>query len=154
MITSRDINIVLSELQKLLCGYNYEVLFGVKIFDNCITKEDFQAALKAVFPNARPETVEFVPMTAEDFFTEIEFALDYRGDNGAGVVLSGSKLERFAIFKEAFLNILQEWLNPDSKIFSYPDELGIPGYPVWWDFRFIIFNNKTSVIFIYGAASD
>ncbi len=61
-----------------------------------------------------------MPMTIDDLWTELEFGLDHRGDSGAGVIITGSKLEQFAALKNKFLAILRDKIRTDSKIFSYP----------------------------------
>lgn len=154
MVKLSDINIVLKRLQKLLYGYNYEVEIEVRLLENCATIDEFPAALKAIFPDARPESNALVPMTPDDFWAGIEFALNYRGDDVAGVVVAGKKIEQFTVLKQTLFDLLRERINAESKIFSYPDLMGIPGYPVWWDFRFVIFSNNADAIFIFGAASD
>lgn len=151
---NQNLNTTIYELQQLLYGYNYEVIFGVEIFNNCDNLEEFKVQLKKKFPGSKPESVTPIPVTTADLLDEIEFALDYRGDNAAGVQLSGSKLERFLHLKAFLLNFINESIHPDSKVYSYPDETGIPGYPVWWDYRFILFSGGRKALFIYGAASD
>ena len=153
-ISIDDLNTVLYKLQQLLYGYNYEVLLGVESFENCEDLEQFKVRLKERFPNSTPESVTPVPLAIDDFWEEVEFGLEYRGDSGAGVQLDGEKLRQFATLKAYFCNFLQECIKPNSQIYSYPDERGIPGYPVWWDFRFIILTIGYNTIFVYGSASD
>ena len=153
-ISIEDLNTVLYKLQQLLYGYNYEVLFGVESFNNCEDLDNFKLRLKKRFPNSMAESIVPVPVSVEDFWREIEFALGYRGDSTAGVQIDEEKFGQFLMLKAYFSNFLRESIKPNSEIYSYPDVEGIPGYPVWWDFRFIILSNGFNAIFVYGSASD
>jgi hypothetical protein len=149
-----DLNNVLHKLQQVLYGYNYEVTFGVEIFNNCETLEEFKLLLKNKFPDSRPDSVEIVPVTNDEFWEEIEYALEYRGDSSAGVQLDHSDQRQFLLLKNHYVNYLRTHVEPNSKVFLYPDEWGIPGYPVFWDFRFVILSKGAVAIFVYGSASD
>jgi len=56
--------------------------------------------------------------------------------------------------QEKYKSIINDYINQNTKIYYYADEQGIPGYPVWWDFRFIVFVDDGNCLFIYGSASD
>jgi hypothetical protein len=58
------------------------------------------------------------------------------------------------IEQKKYTDFLNDFLSDGAKIFRYPDEKGIPGYPVWWDYRYLIFEEKSKCIFTYGSASD
>jgi hypothetical protein len=49
---------------------------------------------------------------------------------------------------------VKRFIQPNSKIYAYPDMQGIPGYPVFWDYRYIIFSESGQALFTYGACSD
>jgi|SRR5579863_3901605 len=153
-IPIEELNTTLYSLQKLLNGYNYEVVMGVEIFANCKTLEDVKLCLENKFPRSNPEVAVSGQATLDQFWQKLEFALEYRGDNVAGVELSGPKLDQFLQLKESLLSFLGDNIQPDSKIYFYSEDEGIPGYAVWWDFRFIILSSRTNALFVYGAASD
>lgn len=79
---------MVDNLKHQMSGHNYQVTFGVDIFDNCITTDDFKRKLKQTYPNSRPESIDLIQFDKTD-------------------------------------------------IYSYPDEEGIPGYAVYWEFAFL-----------------
>ena len=154
MENNQDIDVILYKLEQLLYGYNYQVTFGIETFGNCHTIKDFKIRLKEKFPDTKPESVIPIPTSIEALLAEIDFALEYREDNAAGVKLTASEIEEFTSLKEGFLAFLHARISPESVILSYPDEKGIPGYPVFWDYRFIILSPNTDALFVFGSSSD
>lgn len=144
---------ILDQIEHIMSGYNYQVTFGIEIFENCTNLDDFKINLKRIFPNSKPETVKLIPFDVADFCDEINFGLDYRGDSTAGLTLDEKKNEKLKTLQLAYKDFIRQFINKNTKIFSYPDEEGIPGYPVYWDYRFVIEAND-KYIFIYGSSSD
>jgi len=153
-ISFDDLNAVLRKLQRVLRGNNYVVTLGVEVFNNCDHLEEVKLRIKNTFPHSKPESVVPVPMTQDEFWEDIENGLEYRGDESAGLRLSESGLRKFSTLKLEYINFLRDRIEPDSGIYAYPDESGIPGYPVWWDFRYIILSPGSDALFVYGSASD
>lgn len=149
-----EIKPLLRRLQRLMYGYNYEVTLGVTVFDACSSTEDFKANLKKEFPKSQPDKVQLVEMAAADLWETIQAAFDYRGDAGAGLKLSEEKESNLKEEQKKYFGFLKSYLGPGTKVFNYPDETGIPGYPVYWDFRFLVMTPDKKCLFIYGSASD
>lgn len=149
-----EIKNILERLEHLMYGYNYQVTLGLKTFDECSTIEDFKRNLKKEFADSQPDKIQLIEMTHADFWEEIEFALNFRGDKTAGLELN--KKEELILQEEQkkYIDFLKSNIGSTTKVFSYPDETGIPGYPVYWDFRFLTMTVDKKCLFIYGAASD
>ena len=145
---------ILDELEHLMYGNNYQVTFGIDIFENCINIDDFIIRLRERFPHSKPENTKLIPFNVEHFWDEINFGLTYRGDGISGLKLDKKKNEELEKLQLAYKDLLKQFINENTKIYSYPDDEGIPGYPVYWDYRFIIQNDHDKCLFIYGSSSD
>lgn len=135
-------------------GYNYEVHFGIELFDDCKTYQEFSVRLKSRFPTSRPEKIEPIIFDLKSFWEEINYGLQYRGDNSSGLILTNQKQVEVEAEQKVYTDFLREFISDNSQIFTYPDETGIPGYPVFWEYRFIVFNDRNQCLFIYGSSSD
>jgi len=149
-----DIKTTLYKLEKLMYGYNFEVVFGIELFENCNSYEDLKPKLKLSFPDSRPEQTTIIEIDHLSFWEEIYDCLNYRGGKGAGLFLDDENQQQLDAQQKKYINYLADFITPQSRIFSYPDQKGIPGYPVWWDYIFIIFQESGQCLFIYGSASD
>lgn len=152
--TSQSMKDILDQLEHLMYGYNYQVTFGIEIFENCTNVEEFKINLKKRFPSSRPEIANLIPFAAADFWDEVNSGLNYRGDSTAGLNLDEKKSEKLEKLQLAYKDFLRQFMNENTKIFSYPDEKGIPGYPVYWDYRFVMQTDNDKYVFIYGSSSD
>src|SRR5689334_2355162 len=137
-----DVKVSLYKLGQLMYGYNYEVHFGIELFNNCKEYEDFSNRLKSIFPTSQPASVKLVPLDLQSFWEAINYGLQYRGDDVSGLKLTDKKQERVSSEQKIYIDFLQEFISETAQIFAYPDETGIPGYPVYWDYRFVLFNKK------------
>ncbi len=135
-------------------GYNYEVCFGVELFENCASYDVFKTNLKESFPKSNPETTTPIQFDKSFFWEEIEYGLNYRGDNSAGLILKETDKPKVEELQQKYVAFLKEFITESTEILSYPNDVGLPGYPVFWDYRFILFNEKDQCLFIYGSASD
>jgi hypothetical protein len=144
----------ISRLESQMYGHNYQVTFGLHIFENCYNLDDFKREVKQNYKDSRPEEVQPIPLTEADLWEDINFALNYRGDSGAGLSLSGGKEKMLKVEQDKYKTFIKQFINKEIGIYSYPDEEGIPAYSVFWDFRFIVFTNDNKCLFIFGAASD
>jgi hypothetical protein len=135
-------------------GYNFEVTLGIEYFENCFSYDDLKSKLKYTFPNSKPDLVAVIEIDQNRFWEEINLCLNYRGDKSAGYFLGPENQEQILKEQNQYINFLKDFITEKSSIFIYPDEQGIPGYPVWWDFRFILFQVAGQCIFTYGSASD
>jgi hypothetical protein len=154
MIELQKVKTYLNKLEEFMYGHNYEIVLGIEVFDNCASYVAFAERLKILFPDATPEDHNPVSCDLENVVVAISAGLDYCGDTGAGPALNETLIEEVKEYKANYLGFIHNFAAGVSTAFSYPDETGIPGYPVWWDYRFIIINDKKECLFTYGAASD
>ena len=152
--TNESMRDILDQLEHIMYGYNYQVTFGIDIFENCTNLDEFKINLKKRFPESRPEIANFILYNVEDFWDEINLGLNYRGDSAAGLTLDEKANEKLEKLQLSYKDFLRQFINENTKIFSYPDEEGIPGYPVYWDYRFVVQTDNDKCIFIYGSSSD
>jgi hypothetical protein len=153
-MTFEDLKTTLYRLEKIMYGHNYEVIYGMDIFDNCSTIDEFNRHLKTAYPNSKPENATLIPITVDDFWEEINFGLTYRGDNNAGLELNEKEQDKFDELQKKYKDFICKHIDDKSQFYSYPDETGIPGYPVFWDYRFAIQSSASKFLFIYASASD
>jgi hypothetical protein len=137
-----------------MVGYNYEVCFGIELFDNCDSYDTLQVNLKSIFPNSQPEHTQPIEVNREIFWEEITYGLDFRGGGSVSLILDDIDKQKVKKEQTEYTSFLKHFITPESKIFSYPDSRGIPGYPVFWEYRFIIFNETGQCLFTFGSSSD
>ncbi len=145
---------ILNQLERLMYGYNYQVTFGIEIFENCINLDQLKVSLKKRFPDSRPEIANLIRVDYTEFWNQVNFGLNYRGDSSAGLTLTEKKQEKLGKIQTAYTDLLGQFISENTIIYSYPDEEGIPGYPVYWDYRFVIQTDKGKFLFVYGSSSD
>ena len=75
-------------------GYNYDVAFGLDIFDNCPTLHEFKKQLCKKYNNLKEENFQPVFLDEAEFWEEVNFGLSYRGDQAAGLKLTLEKQEK------------------------------------------------------------
>lgn len=149
-----SINDILTELERLMHGCNYQATFGIDVFDNCQSLDEFRSCLKKQYPSTDPETVTSVLISADDLWSEVNYALNYRGDANSGLSLTQKTLYRLDKAQTKYKDLISQFLSENASIYNYPSEKGIPGYPVFWDYRFIIFTERNVCLFLYGSSSD
>ena len=80
---------------------------------------------------------------------------DYRGDGiGSYLKLSTQKETELKLKQNELRQFISEYIIKDTKIYSYPFLEGIPGYPVFWDYSFVLLNISSRSVFLYGSSSD
>lgn len=154
MFTTEEIKYTIDRLEHLMYGYNYEVSFGIDVLESCRTLENFFSQLKLAYKDLKPETTQLVPLTETAFWEEVDFGFAFHGDSAAGLTLSPEKEEALKREQTRYKSFVQHFLSDTTKIYSYPDEEGIPFYVVFWGYAFILLNDDRPSLFIYGAASD
>lgn len=142
------------QLEHLMYGHNYEVTLGIDSLGKCAGLEDVKSKIIEKHPDARANDVTPVPCSLDDFWEEINFALNYRGDHTAGLTIPADKLGDFEKLQAEYKNYIKEHISETTRTFFYPDDKGIPGYAVFWEFRFILMNENEQSLFLYGASSD
>jgi TIR domain len=149
----------LCRLEELMMGDNFEVCLGIELFTECSTYDTFNKQIRKVFPKSRPELAKVTQIDQQYFWEKINYCLNYHGDIDPGLDAKQCKAikeHKIQIEREqkVYTSFLSAFINEKARFFSYPDTQGIPGYPLWWDYRFIIFNEADQCLFTYGSASD
>jgi hypothetical protein len=147
-----DIKEIIEQLEDLMYGYHYDVCFGIDIFDGH-TFEDFNKSIKAKYPDSNPYSCPLTEVTKQEFFDNITAKFDYRGDDGSCLELTEEKEADLKIVQGKYFDFIKQFVNEYSKYYYYSDAKGIPGNPVFWEYRFAVFTNNDKILFIYGSCS-
>lgn len=151
---ANEIKATLNTLEHLMYGYNYQVSLGIDIFEDCKTLDDFYRQVRLRYKDIKPENRQPVHLSETDFWEEIDYGFAFRGDGSAGLTLTLRKEEKLRLEKTKYKSFVQQFLSQRTKIYSYPDEEGIPFYVVYWGYAFILLNDDGPSLFLFGAASD
>jgi hypothetical protein len=154
MIDDKNIGETLRRLEELMYGYNYDVAFGVDIFDNCPTIDEFKKQLYEKYDNLKPENFQPVFFDEAEFWEELNFGLTYRGDEGAGLKLTLEKEEKLLSEQETFKTFIKQFISTKTKIHSFPEELGVAFVSIFWGFTFLLLNEDRPSVLINASASD
>lgn len=136
-------------------GINYEVTLGIEMFKYCFSLLEVNSAIKSTFPNSSPEEVMPIDLSVEDFWQEVDQSFDYRSDD-IGVSLNLSdKQERILKSKQQEIKeFIKQYIKAVMQLYSYPYLEGIPGYPVFWDYTFVLLDCDGDCLLFYGSSSD
>ena len=151
---SENISDLIKRLEHLMYGYNYQVTLGIDVFENCPNLDYFKNEFKKKYPLSKPETINLVPISIVDFWEEIDFGFNYRGDKSSGLTLDKKQQDQLEKLLASYKDFIHQYLNEKTKIYYYPDEEGIPGYPVFWDYSFVVQTDNNKFVFVYGSSSD
>src|SRR5205085_11418134 len=102
----------------------------------------------------KPEKFQPSLIAEADFWKDVNFALAYRGNDGAGLKLTVAQEEKLLAEQMKLKSYLKQFISGATKFYSYPEDLGISGYVVFWGFTFLLLNASQPSILIYGSASD
>lgn len=144
----------LKSLERKMYGHNYEVHFGVEIIDNCETVNE--VCIKLCIKYADSRFLKVQPKSINEIFLweSINYGFAYRGDDAAGLELTGEKGKSLIIEKANYESFIRQYLTKTTEIFSYPEESDMPYVFVFWGYSFILFNPNKKSLFIYGISSD
>ncbi|MBO9153842.1 hypothetical protein ACFOTA_16600 [Chitinophaga sp. GCM10012297] len=143
---------LIAAIEQRMYGHNFEVKLGFDVF-NGSSEADFFAALKGRYPDA-DTTQTLIAATTNSLVAHILACFNYRGDDGAGLKLSVEKERKLLDLQQQYFDVLEGFLGPDAQPFVLPNYNGLPGYPVWWDFRYVIFSDANRIALAYGSSSD
>ena len=122
--------------EHLMYGSNYMVELGIAVWENCHSIPDFKGALKKKYPLTKPEAVSLIETSERAFWEEIDYCFSYRGDETAGLMLDAIQETQLASLQESYRAAIKQFMTAKTKIYSYPDETGIPGCPPGGDIGF------------------
>ncbi len=150
---SNNLRDLIIKLEHLMYGNNYEVTLGIVRLTDCKNLNDCKNKIASVFEDAKLDRCEIKPAILKDVWGKVDFGFNYRGDEGAGLKLSKEKEDELKKLVVNYKNWITKYISPESKFYFFTFN-GIPGYPVWWEYSFIILNNERESLFIYGSSSD
>lgn len=151
----KSIKDILSEFEKLLYGYNYECHFR---FEHIAESTDIIKVRDKINSTFNLEdwqkTQELIPISYNDFKTDVTEKLSYRGDNAAGHGLDFSEPQE----KQFFENLTNLWseiekiVDPNSADIYIHVEI----YTwIFWGFCFLIICKDTNQTYLFeGISSD
>ncbi len=144
---------ILSKIAALLNseGINYTVSVwaragapAVKVTSSDVVRGAFGSG--AVIADAAPVSVD-------ELVHEISDCLGYAGDDGAGPGPNVTQSERFKELLAELATELRSLCNSASRIERFRFKDGHPGYPIFWDFAFLVRTVKGSLVLV-GSSSD
>jgi hypothetical protein len=117
-------------------GYNYETTFGLYLLNDTSLIEKAKEKIVEKFPDAN---LENLPVTVlDDFWQEINHALEYRGDRNSGLELDQET--NLKLIQEKYKEFVGRYLKIDTKIYNVTSYKGIPR--VSGVLRLQVHNNK------------
>lgn len=146
-----EIESVLSELSKLLYGYNYEVFLRLYKMLYLRGVDAEQYITKSLGPTA--VVGGSYPVTGQEVLAGVEESLLHAGDEAYGPLPSALGSEKFNELLKSALSYTERAVSSATLIEQFWLKEGHPAYPVFWDFAFVIAGPLGVEIFI-GSSSD
>ena len=141
------------KLVRKMYGYNYCVSLGFETLGVAQTGQALKTLIKQVFPDSKPFDSPLIKTEEREVWLHIKSCFDYRGDSDAGLKLNVKEEKELQSLQGQFCDAIKEKVDKYTVFYQYSSDEGIPGYPVFWDFRFV-FNQGDKWYFVYGSASD
>jgi len=143
-----DIQNNLKKLEKSMYGHNYQVTFGLNVFDNCFNIDYASKKIEEAYEDIKAEKVTPALVDKDDFWREVNYGLSYRGDYGAGLSLTKDKEKELEKEQAKYKDFISQFINHKTQFYSYPYLEG-----VFWDYNFLLITGDKG-LFVFGAASD
>jgi len=143
---------IVQQIEHLMYGHNYQVTFGLDILEHCQSIEEAKAQVQQKYPAANMENIQQID--EQDIWKNVEYAFSYRGDAGAGLELLPEEEKQIEILQKRYTAFLKQFLMKTTSLYWIVDACGIPGYPVFWEYRYLCVNNTGKSLFVYASASD
>ena len=146
-----EVESVLSELSKLLCGYNYEVFLRryKELYSPGAGAERYISM--ALGPTA--VLGGSCSVKAQEVLGEAKESLLHAGDEAYGPTPSVLASEKFHELLASVLAHIEQAVSSATLIEQFWLKEGHPAYPVYWDFAFLIVGPLGVEVFI-GSSSD
>lgn len=143
---------LMKQLEHHMYGYNYAVTFGFNLLEGSKNIIGAKNTLKTIYTNANTEKVK--ETSKDEFWEQIEYGLNYRGDEWSGLSLNEEAEQTLHALQRKYKEFISKYLKQNTIIYQMLDDKGLPGYPVWWNYHFILLNEDGKSMFIYGTSSD
>ena len=147
-MTIDEIKKTLSRLENLMYGGNYEVGFGIYLYDNCFTIADFKIKVEADYKDTIIENSAPILYNMSDFWEDVNYGLTFRGDDNVGLVLTKIDEEKILEQQEIYKGFIKEFITNGTKVFCIPTRQG-----VFWNYAFLLIS-EDKCLFTYGFADD
>jgi hypothetical protein len=142
---------LLSELEPLLYGYNYQVFLRAYRAPFAPGEPAEWYVARALGPTAVVE--RSVPVTGPEIIAEVERSLRYAGDEGSGPKPSALRSRRFEELVASVVGEVARAVAGAVLLAQFWLRDGHPAYPVFWDFAFVIAGADGGLVLI-GSSSD
>ena len=140
-MTPENIKVLLYQTQNLMYGFNYEVTLGIEVFENCHSLQEVNNAIKTTFPKSKPEEITPVQISVEGLWEDVDDVFNYRGDDfGVSLKLDEKQEKELKEKLTQIKSFVAKLIKEDTEIYNYHYLDGIPGYPVFWEFSYVILN--------------
>jgi hypothetical protein len=142
---------LLSELEPLLYGYNYQVFLRAYRVPFAPGEPAEWYVARALGPAA--VVGGSVPVTGPEIVAEVERSLRYAGDEGSGPKPAALQSRQFEELVAGVLDELARAGAGAEMLAQFWLRDGHPAYPVFWDFAFVIAGPGGGLVLI-GSSSD
>lgn len=148
-----DVDELLARLERVMYGLNYATTFRLLPLPAGTSLKGAEAAIVGVYPKA--ELTGPTPADAATVWEEIGYAFDYRGDiaHGSGLELTDDQEIELRELQDRYRDYVRGFIGPESTIYTGGCR-GLPGYPVFWGFCFLLLNADREGLLLFGDASD
>ncbi|HEX4818218.1 MAG TPA: hypothetical protein VFV66_36235 [Nonomuraea sp.] len=142
---------LLARLEHLTDGLNYATTFRLLPLPAGTSLRNAETAIVQVYPEAK--LIEPTLVDAATVWEEIDYAFDYRGDGDPGPELTDAQEVELRELQGRYRDYVRSFIGPESAIYLGGFR-GLPGYPVFWGFCFLLLNADREGLFLFGTASD
>ena len=96
-MTHNEIKSILTRLEKLMYGYNYQVTLGFDALDECSTLDECTSRIEQLHKDFLQGSTILVEQC--QFWDEINLGLNFRSDNASGLRLTKGKKMFYVVSK-------------------------------------------------------
>ena len=146
-----EIDKLLARLRRLMRGLNYATTLGLLPLPAGTSLKSAEAAIVRVYPKV--ELTGPILADAATVWDEVGYAFDYRGDGGHGLKVTAGQEVELRELQDRYRDYVRGFIGPESAIYTGGCR-GLPGYPVFWDFCFLLLNADREGLLLFGSASD
>jgi hypothetical protein len=153
----RPLRYILSEIETLLYGINYQVTLSANAARLPHAILPVIETMMTLYPGSEPESSDTKAASVNELKAVVTDCLQYEGDSSSGPEFNNRKRTRL---NDNLLPDLWAAVNAilplkECNIISYSSDVGIPGYPVYWFFAYLIHCSKCGrCLVLAGTSSD
>jgi len=143
------------EIERITAGANYQVSLDTKAVSSTGGRLPLLESVHTCFPEVPLEASKFKRCSVEQMKAHITECLFYEGDAGSGPLFTDDRRERLArsLIPSYWELVWQMVEHLTTSVHPYAGEL--IGYPVFWDFAYVLRSHDESrCLIVAGVASD